>query len=93
MIIRLEDIKAVCSDILLAVDSSELSVVTETLEMFIKDKKLYLNVTNREYFVSVTIPVDVEEDFHATINANLFLKLIAQTTTESVELNTMINFL
>lgn len=87
MILKRDEIKDVCSKILMAVDSSELSAITETLELIVKNNILYLNVTNREYFVTVKIPVDVETDFHATINATLFLKLISQITTEEVELN------
>lgn len=87
MILKRDEIKDVCSKILLAVDSSELSAITETLELIVKENILYLNVTNREYFVMVKIPVEVNTNFHATVNATLFLKLISQITTEDVELN------
>lgn len=87
MILRIEDLKEVCSKILSAVDSSELSVLTETLELKTENKILYLSVTNREYYVKVKLELEEEVDFHATVNANLFLKLISQTTTETVEIN------
>lgn len=86
MILRIEDLKDVCSKILSAVDSSELSTLTETLELKTSGKCLYMSVTNREYYVRVKLELEEEIIFHATVNANLFLKLIAQTTTETVEI-------
>lgn len=85
MIIRIEELQGVCSTILGVIDSSELSSLTETLELKAENNFLCLNVTNREYFVKVKIPLDESIEFHATVNAKLFLKLIAQTTTETVE--------
>ena len=86
MILRIEDLKEVCSTILTAVDASELSKLTETLEFKSANNILYLNVTNKEYYAQVKLAVNSDIDFHATVNANLFLNLISQTTTETVEL-------
>lgn len=86
MILRIEDLKEVCSKILFAVDSSDLSVLTESLELKTENKLLYLSTTNREYYVRVKLPIDSVSEFHATVNANVFLKLISQTTSETVEL-------
>lgn len=86
MILRIEELKEACSKILGAVDSNSLSTITETLELKTENNYLLINVTNREYYARVKIPVDSNEEFHATVNANLFLKLIAQTTSESIEL-------
>lgn len=87
MILRIETLQDACKDILTAVDSNELSTITETLELIAKDGNMCMNVTNKEYFVQVDIPVDKDVEMHATVNANLFLKLIAHTTTDTVELN------
>ena len=87
MILRIEDIKNICSNILQAVDSNELSKITETLELIVKDKILYINVTNKEYFVSFKIPLFEDIDFHATVNAHIFLKLISKTTVETIEMS------
>lgn len=86
MILRIETLKDACKDILTAVDNNQLSEITETLELETYNSNLYMRVTNREYIVSLKIPVSDEVDFHATVNANLFLKLISQTTTDTVEL-------
>ena len=86
MVLRIEDLKDVCSKILSAVDSSELSVLTETLELKAENKILYMSVTNREYYVRVKLDLGEDVNFHATVNANLFLKLISQTTTDTVEI-------
>lgn len=86
MIINTKEFKECCTKILSAIDNSELSTLTETLELITKDNNLYLNVTNAEYYVSILFPLDHEEDFHATVNAILFLKLIAQVTTENIDI-------
>lgn len=86
MILKTSQFKEVCSLILAATDSNEISTLTETLELVTEDKVLYLNVTNKEYYASVKFQLDHEEEFHATVNANLFLKLIAAVTTENIEL-------
>ena len=89
MIIRTEQLKDVCQKIVAAVDSSNgIAKLTETLELKVADNMLMLNVTNKEYYVRVKLPVDFIGEFHATVNADLFLKLIAQTTTETIDLKT-----
>ena len=85
MILRIEDIKSCCNDILAAVDSNELSAVTETLELKTNDKYLYMSVTNREYYAQVRMNIGEYEPFHATVNATQFLKLIALMTTDTVQ--------
>ena len=85
MIIRIEDLKNVSQTILAAVDSNELSIITETLELKVENNILYMNVTNREYYAQVKLNMNNEEEFHATVNANLFLKLVSQITTDTVE--------
>lgn len=87
MILRIEEIQSACGKILAAVDSNVLSVLTETLQLKTKEKDLYISVTNREYFAQVKIPMSEEIEFHATVNANLFLKLISQITTDTIEIN------
>ena len=88
MIIRTEVLQESCAKILNAVDSNVLSAVTETLEIKTEGKQLSLSVTNREYFVKILFGDDVDEDIHATVNANLFLKLISKVTSETIELHT-----
>ena len=85
MIIRIEDLKSISQTILTAVDSNELSIITETLELLVKNNILYMNVTNREYYAQVKLKMENEEEFHATVHANLFLKLVSQITTDIVE--------
>lgn len=86
MLIKNEEFKKIGSLILSSIESSELSTLTETLELKTEGKVLHLNVTNKEYYMSVTFELDHEEEFHATVNANLFLKLVSQVTTEYIEL-------
>lgn len=85
MILRIDALKEICSKILTAVDDSELSLVTETLQLKTVNNELRLAVTNKEYFAEVKMELTgAVEDFHATVNAKLFLKLISQITTETI---------
>lgn len=93
MILRIEEMQNACSKILAAVDSNNLSILTETLQIKTEGKNLYISVTNREYFARVRIDIDAEVDFHATVNANLFLKLVSQITTDTIEMNVVENCL
>lgn len=86
MIIRSEKFQDICSKILPAVDTNETSTLSTTLELITENKILYINVTNREYYVQVKLDLDEDIDFHVTVNANLFLKLISQITTDTIEL-------
>lgn len=86
MLIKTDLFKDVCSKILSAIDNNEISTLTETLELKTVGKTLFLNVTNKEYYASVKFELDHEEEFHATVNANLFLKLVAQITAENIKL-------
>lgn len=86
MLLNTKEFKAICNIILSAVDGSELSTLTETLGLKTEGKTLYLSTTNKEYYVKVAFPLEHEEVFHAAVNANLFLKLIAAITSETVEL-------
>lgn len=93
MVFNLTDLKDVCSKILTAVDSSENSQITDTLELEVKNSVLNLSVTNREYFVRVKLSLTVDVAFHASVNAGLFLKLISSLTSETVELEVVNTFL
>lgn len=86
MVINLNELKDVCSKILYAVDTSESSTLTDSLELISEKGILSLSVTNKEYFVRVNLNVTTQENFHAAVNANLFLKLISSLTAENVEL-------
>lgn len=92
MIIKSQKFQEICSTILAATDSAEISTLTETLELKVENKVLYLNVTNGEYYASVKFDLESDEQFHAAVNANLFLKLIAAVTTEDIELQAMSNY-
>ena len=91
MVILVEDLKNACNKALKAVDSNTLSTVTETLELTTQGNDLNLNITNKEYYLRVIVPTDSDVSLHASVNANSFLKLITQTTTEMVELDVVDN--
>ena len=91
--IKSESFKDVCSKILTAVDTSELSTITETLALNCSGGRFTLSVTNREYFVETFFDVEPGIVFEATVNAGLFLKLVSQITTDTIELSTKDNYL
>ena len=93
MILKTKKLQEVCSKILPAVESSELSSILDTLQLRTVDKVLCLSVTNKEYFVEVKLDITDEVDFHATVSANLFLKLVSQLTAEDIELTVSDNVL
>ena len=93
MVIETEIIKEQCAKIAQAVNKDNDAEhsnynITEVLEIYSYDRVLYINVTNKEYYVRVKINIDSDELIHATVNADLFLKLITQITTPDVELYT-----
>lgn len=92
MILSTESLKDVASKILAAVDNSDVSAVTETLEMVSVDNNLYVTVTNKEYSVDTRLYLGYNEEFHATVNAKQFLNLIAKTTAEDIELSIKDNY-
>jgi len=93
MVFNSSELKDVCSKILAAVDSSENSLITDTLELEVIGEYLNLKVTNREYYVNVKLRVGTGFTFHASVNAGLFLKLISSLTEETVELEVVDTYL
>lgn len=91
--IRLEDIIEASQAILSAVDSSIATTLTDTLEVKAENKKLYLAVTNGEYYVKINIDLSEDINFHAAVNATTFLKLISAMTAETITLSVDGNFL
>lgn len=88
MIIRTELFQDACKKILEAVDSNVATIVSETLELEAHGDMLHLNVTNREYYVRVSLALTEQVNFRAVVSANLFLNLIAKITTKDLELTT-----
>ena len=92
MILSSKEFKETCSKILIAISKSDLDDLTGSLELKVEDSNLVLITTNGEYYVTTkfALPEDIVlafSDFHATVNASKFLKLVSQLTTEEIELN------
>lgn len=88
MKLNLNDFKEAAKTILAALDNKkkDTPLYDETLELQAAGSVLLLNVTNREYFATVKFDLPVEENFHASVNAQLFLNLISKLTSDEVEL-------
>jgi DNA polymerase III sliding clamp (beta) subunit (PCNA family) len=84
MIIKTKDFQEAANKILLA---AELDTNAANLELVTKGDYLYLNVTNKEYYVSVKFAIDSAEEFRAVVDASLFLTLISGINTAEFELN------
>ena len=66
--------------------AAELDKTAANLEIVTKDNVLYLNVTNKEYYVSVKYNIETSEDFRAVVDASLFLNLIYGISSETFEI-------
>ncbi len=86
MIFKTEKFKNDCTIIKNAIDSKNVSLYTETLELKTQNSFLILSVTNREYRVDVAFPLEEEQSFRAAVNAKLFLDLISRMTSETISL-------
>lgn len=93
MIIKTKEFQQTCKSILGAVDTTTNATGSETLELIAEGKKLTLNVTNGEYFVSICSESVDSDDFKATVDAKLFLNLIDKLDTEQLELKVKDNSL
>jgi len=85
--IKTEELNAICNKVLYALDTNGLSSITETLELILEDNVLHMQITNREYFLKIKLDTGTNEDFHATVNAEVFLKLIPKFTTELISMD------
>lgn len=81
MLISTKEFKGVASAILIAVDEN-----AANLELLAKGDVLRLSVTNREYYVSKLFHLAEPTDFHAVVDAHVFLGLISSITSESFDL-------
>jgi hypothetical protein len=66
--------------------AAELDKTAANLEIVTKDRILYLNVTNKEYYVSVKYNIDTDEEFRAVVDASLFLSLVSGISAETFEI-------
>ncbi len=93
MLVSSDKLKVICSKLLNALDSDSTSVITETVALNASNNILTLSVTNMEYLVKTKMDITTDEEFNATVNADVFLKLINQLTTPSIELTIENNIL
>ena len=93
MILNSKAFTEACSYILEAIDNKNTSLFTETLELVANGRVLSLNVTNREYYVSVKFNLEEDTQIKAAVNAKLFLSLISKITSETIEITIDQNFM
>lgn len=96
MILQVEKFQEVCRYIASAVDTDSALknlAFIDAVELVAQGKELRLNVTNGEYYVSVSLPLDEDASMRAVVDAKLFLALISKITTKTVELTTVENAL
>ena len=83
MILTTKDFQETANKILLAAGLDDNAA---NLELVAQNDVLYLNVTNREFYVSVKFPISEPTTFRAVIDASLFLNLISGINTETFTL-------
>ena len=84
MIIKTKDFQDAANKILLAAD---LDKSAANLELLSRKDALYLNVTNKEFYVSVKFPLENGAEFDATVDASLFLNLISGISVDEFSLS------
>ena len=89
MILKTKNFQEVVNKILVAVSVDKAAA---NLELAAKDTKLYLRVTNREYYCAVGFDLENPTEFRAVVDANLFLNLISGISTEEFTLDIKENF-
>lgn len=87
MIIRIEDLKDISSTVLSSISSNSLVTASNILELVSRDKNLTLKISTGESLIEINIPQDEECTLDATIDAEMFFKLIEKTTSSTVELS------
>ena len=92
MIIDTQLLQEKCKKILDALGTKR-GIVADTLELEVANGSLYMNVTDKEYFVSVKLPIEDDSPFHAVVPASLFLNLITKTTTKTITMTTTERYL
>ena len=94
MIIKTKDFQNSCKCILTAVDASSGNLVNDALEVKAGDNKVILNVTNGEYYASVSCQAGCSfGELDAVVDAKLFLSLVAKMTVADIELEIVGNVL
>lgn len=88
MILKTKVFQELANKVLIAAD---LDKSAANLELIAKENYLFLNVTNKEYYVSIKYQLEKPEEFQAVVDASLFLNLISSVTTETFELDTQNN--
>lgn len=88
MTIKTAEFKEAINAILVA---SGLDKNAGALELFAQDTTLFLNVTNKEYFVSVKFGLAQPADFRTVVDARLFLDLAAGITASEFTINIVNN--
>ena len=83
MLIKTKDFAEVATKVKDALCIDEKSA---NLEIVAKGASLFLNITNKEVYVSVSYALAEEADFAATVDASLFLDLVSQITSEDFTL-------
>ena len=82
-------LKNMCSKLLNALDTDSYTILSEAVELKVENGILSMSVAGDEYAVVITDSdrMGSNEQFRAVVSADVFLKLINQTTTEQVELS------
>lgn len=93
MVINTQKLKTIATKIMSAVDTQTADKITDLLEIQTNNGRLTLSVTNNEYFVQVSMDTFDNAEFDATVEADLFLKLVSNTTSETIDLTMTDQFL
>ena len=83
MVLRTNDIKDICNALLKSMDSND----SHLLQIAGEGNVLCWSISNNGFYLKMNLSLSEAVDFRATIEAGLFLKLINQLTSETVDMS------
>lgn len=86
MTVETKILQDIAQKILSTINTNDAVNSTDQLQLSVNHNKLHLSVASDEYFVDIQFPSDVYEEMHVVVNANVFLKLVSQTSTDNITL-------
>lgn len=86
MTIETKLLQDVAQKILSTINTNDTINSTDQLQLSTFNNQLHLSVASDEYFVDIQLPLNTYEEIHAVVNANVFLKLVSQTSTDNITL-------
>ena len=87
MKIKTTQLKEMLTKAIKGVGNNKLIPITELIKIEVYNGLLTLETTDATNYLYITEDIDADDDIYAVVNADLFAKLIARTTSETVDIS------